>query len=554
MSRLNPFSRTADWSDRRLDWIAFAVFLVGLGIRLWAAPKSFVNPDEAYHALLASPKDWGTLFHSSLRSPRPPLFIILLHFVRQLSHSDLALRMISVAAGSLFPVIVYRWIAKGWGKFAALGAMAILTLAPELINLSVQARCYMMALFFMASSLYLLDAAIESSSRLKMVAFCVMLYLAILSNYSMTFFVIAAGVYFLFRIREKGVTQDVRIIWELGQVGVVILYAFLYVVQIHPLHTITRTRADITGWLAGSYPQPGQNPLLFLILGTAKQFAFLFPLLVPAVAAIILFLIGLYLLWRRGVPGKFWQGRATVALLVTPFIAACIGSFFYVYPYGRTYHSIFLALFIATGVSIALDRVGRGWIVPLVVVALIGTPLYHLTIGQHRGDVAKLPYRQHYMKEALSFLQSKVPPGTLILTASEMRVLLIYYLEDGDREPETRGQPSVEKVGDWRLFCNRWGLTSLDDLRNDLRVLRGHYKLTPEDRIWVMDGGFLTLLEGPLRELRDSGQIDQMWDFGKAMVIFQTPPGFLWEDPTPGDVIPPEGAEPAPTVAGQAQP
>ena len=357
MSRFQLLPKTDEWSGWRIDLIALLVLTVGFLIRLWGASSSFVNPDEAYHALLSSPDNFRDLLASAVRSPHPPLFIILLHYIRQVTTSDLGIRIIPVIAGTLMPWVMYRWIGRGWSKLAGLGALTILVLVPELIQVSVEARAYTLALLAMAVALYLMDRAIEDSSVLKMAGFALALYVAILSDFSAAFFVVASGVYFLMRITEKRVTIGVRVTWELSQVGVVVLYALLWVVQVDPLRSIT-ARADVDGWLREAYLQPGQNIIAFLVKNTAKQFAFIFPLselpravgwltVVPAVAAMLVFGVGLWLLWRRSPDGSLWHSRATVVLMLVPFATVFAAACVHLFPYGRTRHTIFLALFIA---------------------------------------------------------------------------------------------------------------------------------------------------------------------------------------------------------------
>lgn len=538
MARLSLFTSTVDWSARRLDALALVALATGLGIRLWASLVTFANPDEAYHALLSTPLDFGDLYASAIRSPHPPLFILLLHYVRGITLSDLGLRMIPLAAGTLFPWVMYRWISRGWNRHAGLGALAILSLAPEMIKAGSEARAYTMALLFMAGGLYFIDRAIQTSSPWRMAGFGLCLYGAILSDYSAAFFAAAVGVYFLLRIREQNVTAGVRILWELSQVGAIVLYAILWVTQVHPMRAIATTRADVEGWLREAYLQAGQNVLFFVIHNTSKQFAFLLPLLVPAVSAMLLFATGLYLLWRRPAPGSMWHSRATAVLLVLPFAATCAAAMIHLFPYGRSRHTIFLGLFIAAGVGIAMDKVARGWIVPLVALGIAATPVWHLVEGQHKWETARVDTRKRYMEEAIAFLKKSVPPGAVLLSESEMRVVLAYYLDAGVRLPEAQGTPSIETVGDWKILCNRWGFGSIEDLRGDLRLLRGHFGLGPDARIWVLDGGFRPLLEPDLMKLHRAGEVTELFRHGRALVAFLTPPGFFWEAPTPADRIP----------------
>jgi dolichyl-phosphate-mannose-protein mannosyltransferase len=533
MGKFSFIPRTDDWPAWRLDLIAVLVTIVGVGIRFWAASASFVNPDEAYHALLSTPETFGALYESAIRSPHPPMLVVLLHYVRQISTSDLALRSIPLIAGTLMPWVVYRWISRGWSQYAGLGALAILMLAPEIIRLSVEARGYTIALLFMACALYLLDLAIDRSSPLLMVLFALSLYGAILTEYSVVFFVVASGVYFLARIMEQRVTTPVRVTWELSQVGAVVVYSILWVTQVDPLRAIETSRTDIEGWLSDSYLQPDQNPLVFAVLNTAKQFAYLLPSTVTAIGGMLLFGLALYLLWRRRPEGSIWHSRATILLLVTPFAVGCASAMIHLFPYGRTRHSAILAVFVATGICIAVDRIGRRWIVPLVLIAMVAAPVWHWQVGQHLWEIARTDERKQYMEESISFLKKSIPPGSVILTESEFRVVLAYYLDTGVRIPEINGVPSEETTGGWRLFCGRWNFTSMDDLKADLNLMRQEYGLSPDERIWVLDGGFESLLEPSLKQSRDQGEVTELFQFRRAMVAALTPAAFLWDESAP---------------------
>ena len=54
-------------------------------------------------------------------------------------------------------------------------------------------------------------------------------------------------------------------------------------------------------------------------------------------------------------------------------------------------------------------------------------------------------------------------------------------------------------------------------------------------RIWVLDGGFETLLEPSLVDLNTKGGLPQLFQFQRAMVAALTPEGFLWEEPAAAD-------------------
>lgn len=308
----------------------------------------------------------------------------------------------------------------------------------------------------------------------------------------------------------------------------IVVYAFLWTVQIHPMRQITSSLTDAAAWLSDFYLQPGQNPLVFIVLNTSRQFAFLLPNIVPAVAAMLLFALALWILLRKSPPEKLWRYRGIAILLVTPFLATCAAAFIHLFPYGRSRNTVFLGLFIALAVAIAMSRRARAWIVPLVVIATLAVPAWYGIYGKHRGQVGRADGRIEHMREAIKFLRENVDSAAPVLLESELRVVLSYYLEQGRRLPETEAPPTVETIEGYQFLSCRWAFTSMDELKADLNTLRKQYNLKPEDRIWVFDGGFVQLLRPDLEREQSRGAIE-LHDFEGALLAFLTPPGYLCE-------------------------
>lgn len=526
------------WLACRVDLIALLMLMMGFLMRLSTARIAFLNPDEVYHALLGNPSGFWAACESAVRSPHPPLFIMLLHYVQLVSRSEIALRMAPVLAGSLVPWIAYRWVGRGCGKTAGLIALAILAFTPNLVNLSAEARAYGLLLLFMACALYFLDSAIEKSSPWRMAMFALALCLAILTEYSAAWFALALGVYFLLRIREPAVTNGVRIVWELGQMVAVTLYMFLYVTQLQPLMERIGPRTDIATWLREAYPQAGQNPLGFAVLGTAKQFAYMFPALIPAVAAMLLFLAAVVLLWRsRSAENPGWS-RPKAVLLVLPFLISCAGAFTYLHPYGRSRHTIFLSLFIAAGVAIGLDKLLRSRVAPVALGAILLVPGWQMLNAGRYDSTLGQSFRRSHMVEAVEFLRASAPPGSLILTESETRVVLAYYLGATEWLPESRGLPSEERIGGYRVFAAHWAFQNPDDVRADLELMRQTCGLDPAEPVWVVDGGFTVGVSSLFDESGRSEDRPQPHWFGERLVMFQMPPASATEGEGAGERIP----------------
>ncbi len=525
MPRLRLLPKTDEWPGWRIDAIGMLILAAGFGMRYRAAAASFVDPGEACQALLAAPDTLRGLWLSALRWPEPPLFLLLLHYVRDLAPADLGLRLIPLAAGTLLPWAVYRWIGRSWGRPAGLAALAMLSLAPGLIRLSAEARADSLTLLFMAGALCWLDRALARSSAWRMAAFAACLWGAILSGFAAAYFTVAAAVYFLFRSRGERPAAGVWIVWGFSQAGAAALYALLWTTQLQALRAVAASAPSAGGWPRHACP-PAEQSWVFCELWTAAVQGRL-PLraLVPAAAAILLFVAGLYFVWRRPPGGAVWHGRAMAALLVIPVLGACGSPAAALFPYRWPGDAVLLALFGTAGVAIALGRIARRWIAPLTLIAAVAVAVWHGVEGPRQMEEV----RKEWMEQALDFLKRSAPPGTVILTEGELRVVLAYYLEPEAGPPETRGGPSEKAVGGWRMFANRWEFRSLEDLRTDLRLLRARYGLGPEVRVWVLDGGFEPGLGPDLEALHRRGELPHFYRFGRAMAIALTPPRFLWE-------------------------
>src|SRR5262245_37302851 len=124
---------------------AAIVVVAGFYLRWRLASTTYLNPDEALHALLSFglPDDsWRRALAGSLTIVHPPLLIIVLHAVSKISRSEIALRMIPVLSGSLFPLVLFFWLRSVAGRIAAMTVLLVLTFSPHLISLSTQLRGY----------------------------------------------------------------------------------------------------------------------------------------------------------------------------------------------------------------------------------------------------------------------------------------------------------------------------------------------------------------------------------------------------------------------------
>ncbi len=511
--------RVEAWLRYHVDWVAALVVIVALGFRLEAASKTYFELDEAFHSLLAL-VDFHKFWRASLGPSHPPLLIFLLHFVRKFNSSEVALRLIPVLAGALFPWFVYRWLRLVSGKAGALFALVLLAAAPKLFFLGIVVRAYTLALLFSAAALYFLERAIRSGSARWMWFFGGSLYLAFLSEYSTAIFAAAIGVYFLLRVRAPTLTRGQLWIWAGTQVVCLSTYVFLYLVRVWHIRASFTAGESYSAYLRRYFPSPGETVWGFFSRTTFDVFRYLFDSKMWAAVGLVLFLTGLVTLavvaWRRRSLPVF----ALLPLLILPFLLNCLASFLHFYPSGYARQTIYLALFIAAGVGIGVEQIVRHriWIV------LLAIPFF--VHGMYdRSPVTPLSWnpvpRRELMPEALEYLRENVPPGSYILTEGFSSKLLQFYLLKDQWKARYEDCGQIEFAG-YHVFYHRLTFTGLDNLAEDLRAWEKKCHLNPATGVWVFEAEEECALCRELAGEPGPG-ITHLRLFGEAIAIFKVP-------------------------------
>lgn len=506
--------------NRRLDrWEAFFVvvaLLAGLVLRLRLALTTDLNPDEAQQALLAF-GTWGETLRNSLTVTHPPLLILITHAVSLISRSEFALRVVPVLAGSLFPLLFFVWLRRVAGGMAAMAGLFLLTLAPHLITLSAQLRSYTLALLFLSASLAALEEALDSGRWRWMAAYSVLLWFCILSDYSAAWFVGAAGLYALLRLR--GCPAPVQAVWAAGQFIALALYGLLFAVQVQTFRGSATEHSALADWLWGAFPQPGQM-LAFPFVNTVKQFAYLVASVPLGLLASVLFATAVLWLWTgrsRIEPGK---ARALAVLLVLPFALAMAGAYLHQFPYGRSRHTLVVGLFGAAGISMLMETLSRRAAMTLLWAALLLTPLWHFAADRDLQNVGSGRNGKGLTRQCLDYMRSVIPPGTVVFSEHETLRVLAYY--EGHNELPPEGDPGrfSETLlgGRWRVATMDHRYPTPDAYRAGLAEFRRQYGLGEYEPVWVLDGGW-DVVSGPpdrarpftnaIRIFEDRGQVSR---------------------------------------------
>jgi len=493
--------------------IGFLIIVCGFLIRIHYASKYYLNPDELLHYSVAL-QPWHGLVAFYLNATEilhPPLLIALLQPVLLLGHSEVLLRLVPAICGALFPWFAMLWVQRIAGSVAALCAQLLLTFSPAQVNLSAEVRAYTLAFLFFSLCLLFLEKSLDDGNSLSMIWSGLFLYLAILSEYSVAWFVAAAGIYAIWRLRKRPASGRLLLIWALGQLVALGLYLFLYKTHIARF-SHDQLAENYTSWLQIGFPQPHQSILQFAAQGTFGQFRNMFQLRMLAWAGAAAFLVGLFWLWRRKSP-------CYTFLMSLPFCFACLGAIFHLFPYGPSRHTAILEIAIAATVGIAIAALARGRWLPVAVAAppclMIWIFLWSHSYGyQDPYEILRPRHELRDIREAAAFLQNNVSSDAMLLTDTDTDRMLNYYCGCADYSHLGSYQPySIHQCGNLRFVDDPSNeFSGTPELQQALAQV--HAKFGSAQKIWIAAGGFDagTPVANSASEARP---------FGKAIAIFQ---------------------------------
>lgn len=403
--------------------------IAGTGARLWLAARTFLNPDEALHYLVAAQPTFSETYSVSLTTAHPPLMFFLLHAWIGLGSSELFLRLPFVLAGVLFGWMIFLWVRRIARPQTALFALALTLLSPALIALSAEVRQYSFLLLFCALSLFAFERGIDERSDGWVVLSSVALWLALLTHYSALIFAASAGVYGALRILgNPGTALPRKSVWIAGQTIALGICGVLYKTQVAKLRQSGVPTEIAATWLSQSTFHRGHDhALVFAISKTIRLFRYCFSHGTIGVLLLAVFLITVVALFVGAPRIRF--PRSIALLFSLPFAIALAAGVAGFYPYGGTRHDVVLAIFAIPGIAIGIDFLGGKIFRPhskmafllliLVVCNLFSAPTPPVIRPKNQ--------RKALMKEAIALLNSQ-PHGSVILADYQGGIVLGYYL------------------------------------------------------------------------------------------------------------------------------
>jgi hypothetical protein len=452
--------------------------VAGFGTRVFSAVGHVLSGDEALHFGIANAASIADVYRASLPNAHPPLFFLLLHFWIRLGTSEFLLRLFPVLCGTLFLWVAWRWARRLLDPPAGLSTLAILAFSPGLITASAELRHYSLLFVLAACGLLALERGFASGSPRTMLASAGFLSLAMLSHYSGAWVVLAAFVYGVVRLRERGLRSRAGAAWLTGQIGILTVSLLLFVSHVSGLRGEGLEKEVASGYLRGSYfDSATSGATVFVVQGTVALFSFLAGSRGAGVAGLVLCVLGLVRL--------AFARRAAALLLAVPFAATLAAALLRLYPYGGTRHSAYLGIFAAAAAGAALSRLVSHPLRAGALAAGLAVAWYASTIP--RPTVGRL----QPLRAAVAELRRQAPADSVFFVDRRTAYLLSYQLAPRQESTPWRRTATFDEfdIGRYHVVASsEWRFDASSFERELAALLRSRPAGVPT--LWFFQAGW----------------------------------------------------------------
>jgi uncharacterized membrane protein len=421
-----------DTSRRTARLILVAVILVGLGLRLAVTRGIWLDEAISIHQARLSLHDlFRTLYFGDRQ---PPLHDLVLYFtIRAFGHSEFAVRLPSLIAGTLVIPVLYELGRELYDRRTGLVAAAFAAVSPVLIWYSQEVRMYEFVALFGLLALLLQLRVIHNASMLNWAGYILATAALLWSHYFGLVVIAVQQLVFIavlvYRVRNGQPVKRLALGFAYSAVVLAMQLVPLLVFAVHQYHS--------TSGAAGS--PSGTYDLLSFYAVLANLAWSLWGYQPDATSVLLaamwpLFLLGSLVLLGRGGSRQTTTLAATALALVGLLIVASLFD-----------HSLFEVrnfLILVPLVLLLIARLVTGWIrQPRARLLVAGGVILTLLLGLADQQLNKNNPRLFDFRGAIHDIQADAGPNSLVLyEPSDMRYVLEYYA------PHLRSQPLTQPI------------------------------------------------------------------------------------------------------------
>jgi uncharacterized membrane protein len=421
-----------DTSRRTARLILVAVILVGLGLRLAVTRGIWLDEAISIHQARLSLHDlFRTLYFGDRQ---PPLHDLVLYFtIRAFGHSEFAVRLPSLIAGTLVIPVLYELGRELYDRRTGLVAAAFAAVSPVLIWYSQEVRMYEFVALFGLLALLMQLRVIRNASMLNWAGYILATAALLWSHYFGLVVIAVQQLVFIavlvYRVRNGQPVKRLALGFAYSAVVLAMQLVPLLVFAVHQYHS--------TSGAAGS--PSGTYDLLSFYAVLANLAWSLWGYQPDATSVLLaamwpLFLLGSLVLLGRGGSRQTTTLAATALALVGLLIVASLFD-----------HSLFEVrnfLILVPLVLLLIARLVTGWIrQPRARLLVAGGVILTLLLGLADQQLNKNNPRLFDFRGAIHDIQADAGPNSLVLyEPSDMRYVLEYYA------PHLRSQPLTQPI------------------------------------------------------------------------------------------------------------
>lgn len=401
-----------------------ALTVLALAVRLYAIDRQPLWLDEGY-TLLFSGMPLPKLLTVGGAHEHPPLYYLIVHFVRRLHESYLVPRYVSAVSGALTVPALAALGARVHSRPAGLVAAALLAVAPFHVWFSRDGRGYELAGLVVVLSYYLLFTALRDPRRRTWALYAVVTALCLYAEYT-TAFALAPQLVAVAVARGRGITRPLFVAWAAVAVlfapwiGIVALDAASiagnYWIPAPTLSAFSFTVLEFFGLVTSCSAQPctGVELTLPALAGHEAVLALLASAVAVMVAAVAM--------WRRD-----FVATILALWLVAPFALLLLVSLRQSLFLDRVLLDATFPLYLLLGIGVApgIRRPSRALLSLGVVLATIGAGLATL------GPIFAQSPNPDWRAAMRTFGTAYRPGQSVAIYPGALSTIIAAYLPDG---------------------------------------------------------------------------------------------------------------------------